>query len=210
MGFLFYFPLLIGVAALAPVVMSFFAFGQVHRNAGAQFGFGSYAALQGALFLLPLVFEDRQPDEFLNNWIGGQVYLWVGTIILICSLIGLGMKGKIVVLLVILNLILLGILLDPHFLPWVLVYACVLMALGLIIASKRHQRQVAGQGILLAVGGTTLVALVYYLLGGRYQDASGRIIETPYLNEPVTLFSLALGLLLFVVLRAWSASRLPL
>lgn len=210
MSFTPYFPLLIGVAVLALVVMSFFAFGQVHRNAGAQFGFGSYAALQGALFLLPLVFEDRQPDEFLNNWIGGQVYLWVGTIVLICSLTGLGMKGKIMLLLVILNPILLSIMLDPHFLPWVLAYVCVLMALGLIIASKHHQWQVAGQGILLAVGGTTLVALAYYLLGSRYQDAYGRIIETPYLNGPVASFSLALGLLLFIVLRAWSAGRLPL
>ncbi len=83
-----------------------------------------------------------------------------------------------------------------------------LLLAGLLIA-RSHRRRRRGselwRALLLAVAGAGVLLLVYYLFGSRYyayQETSSSL--PPYLNVPVLLASLALGVTIFLVGWVWS------
>lgn len=214
---LVYLPLVIAIGVVAVAVSSFFAFGGIWRNADAQFALGSYGMLLGIGFLLVFFSEDaRQIDAFLNNLIVGQLCLLIGSTLLTCSLTGWGLRRTTVVLLVIANPILVSIMLAlvtfdrPHiYMPLLALDAAGLIALGLMLARRQHQGQMAGHAVLLAVSSLLVVGLVYTFLGSHYRDGFGRVVGPPYLDGDVTILSLVLGLLIFIVDRVWSQGRPP-
>jgi len=203
-------------------VWSFFAFGGVRRNASAQVALGSYGLLLGLLFALVYLFPAARQTEFpyddayANNWVASGLSLWSGGTLLLCSLVSVGLRRWVVLGLVLVYPILLG-LLVVFLVPWkwpaialplVALDVGGLLGLLIILTKRREQGQGGGQATLLAVGGTIVVALFSVFLGSYYHDGLGRNVGPPLIDGPVTLLSLALGLLIFFVCRIWSTGRL--
>lgn len=182
----------------------------------ARFALGSYSVLSGVLYLLVFFSEDaRQIDDFLNNAVAAQLFWLIGSTLLICSLAGFGLQRWMVFLLAVgtpmLGVVLLSVatLDQPQiFIPVLALDATALIALGMLLAHRQQRWQIPAQGVLLALGSLVVVSLVYSFLGSHYQDGFGRAIGPPYLDMPVTILSLALGLGIFLVDRVWSKSRM--
>jgi hypothetical protein len=201
---------LIGVGTVAGG--SFFAFGGVQRYARAQLASGSYSLLVGLLFALVFSFPEAQQIEFpysdyyANNWLASGLYVWCGSVLLLGSLAGFGLRNWLVLVLVSVHSILFGLLVAV-IVPWkwpVIALSlealdvAALMLVGIILAERQQRRKLARRVLVLAVGGVLSVALVSVFLGSYYLDGLGRRMGPPYIDGPVTLVSLVLGLFIFL------------
>ncbi len=84
-----------------------------------------------------------------------------------------------------------------------------LLLLAGLLGARGHWRRGRGSALwrplLLAVAGAGVLLLVYYLFGSRYyayQETSSSL--PPYLNVPVLVASLALGVVIFLAGWVWS------
>jgi hypothetical protein len=209
------------IAVSLVVVGSFVAFGGVQRNSEAQCALGSYGLVLGLFFTLVFLFPQARQTEFpysdyyANNWLASGLYLWSGSMLLLASLTGFGLRGWIVLLVTSIHSLLLGLLVAlvvpwkmPEFsLPAVTGDVGVLMALRIILAMRQQQGHAARQAIELAMGGVVLAMVASIFLGSYYQDGLGRNASPPVINGPVLLLNLVLGLLIFFVVRVRSARR---
>jgi FtsH-binding integral membrane protein len=203
------------------VVRSFLAFGQAQRHSDAQLALGSYGVMLGLLFALVFLFPQARQTDFpysdyyANNWIASGLFLWSGGVLLLGGLTNVGLRVRTGLLLIGAHSILLGLVVTfilpwkwPEFsLPAVALDVGVLLALEITLARHQQQTWVAGRAIVLAVGGVLVIALVSAFFGSYYLDGLGRHTGPPYIDGPVTLVSLGLGLLIFLVARAWRTSR---
>ena len=214
--FLLMLPLALAIGVLAVAGASFVSFGGVWRNAGALFTLGSYSMLLGLLWLLPLLSQEAQGnDAFLNNWLAGQLSWLLGSIVVIGSLAGFGLRRWVVLLLAVANLVLGEVLLQvvilmspPLLLALLALDMAALIALGVLLARRQQRWQIPAQGVLLAVSSLVVPALVYAVLGTSFHNGAGRVVGPPYLEGKVVIVSLALGLIIFLVERVWSTGQM--
>jgi hypothetical protein len=89
--------------------------------------------------------------------------------------------------------------------PPLLVIGSLLFVASLLIA-RIHGRSMAwGQGLLLALAGSSLEGLLYMLVGGHYYSVGPPSNWPPYLNESMMGITLGLGLAVFLIGWVWGA-----
>jgi hypothetical protein len=180
---------------------------------------GSYAGLVGVVFLSPFLISANASanDVFLSNLFVGPLYYLVGSTLLIVSLAGLGFNRGLVLALALVNPVVVvalsawlannsGLFGGRFYAAPTVADAGILIAASAFVAGAHNQWRAWGQALLLAVAGAGVVTLASYLFGTRYY-AFGETVSSvpPYLDLPVLGLSLALGIAIFVMSRAWSS-----
>lgn len=87
--------------------------------------------------------------------------------------------------------------------PPLLVIGGILCVVSLLLIRARKWAVAWGAGVVLAVTGSGLLALLYAPFGGHYVSVGPPASWPPYLNEPMMVVTLALGLAVFGLGWAW-------
>lgn len=207
-----------GIVAL----LSLWLFGGARRNGLALFATGFFCLVTGALFQAPFYASAyaQQDNAYLDNIFVGWWFMALGVSLLIGSLAGFGVNRWLALALWALVTAAgfylggLGKLLAlSGGTPYVL-YAGVVVGLIAVLLLMRGQRLALVKGVLL--GGTAAAAvLVLYGFGRQeiiifgYSGLNAGFYKPPFVDFPEIIASLALGVALFLVARAWDRPTPP-
>lgn len=188
------------------------------RASLALFAASTFCMLSALVFLAPFAVSPRagQHDVYMVNLVIALPLFFAGSLLFAISLAGLGLRPGLAVL-VTLACHLVGVMLWLGSVNWSLatytyVAGCatmILLVLSWVVAFDHHRLGIWRRGLMLALGGSGAVALLYLLFGGHYTSTGGVAGSwPPYLTLPIVAVAIGLAAAIFVLGWLWDARGL--
>ncbi len=183
----------------------------------ALYATSAFIILSGLIFLSPFALSAnaQQNDVYMGNlFIGVPVFL-IGCVLFIASLTGLGLHTRLAVLLGLGNLLVAAALtlgfadLPISLAPYLAgINVILLFVVSWAVARGSDRLAIWGRGLLLALIGSSIMALSYALFGGRYYSAGGSAVTwPPYLTLPILGLAAVVAAATFLIGWLWGRAR---